>query len=97
MVRQSGKREVVVKIKGIHPNTRDNTVLEYLAKFGKIVSTKVVYGVFINGPLKGMKNGDRSYKIEINPGVNMGSYHVIDSYKVSLRYPGQQSTCWRCH
>ena len=44
-----------------------------------------------------MKNGDRSFKIEIKPGVNIGSFHVIDGQKVSLRYSGQQQTCGRCH
>ena len=97
MVKPSGKREVVVTIKGIHPNTRDSTVLEYLAKFGKIVSTKAVHKVYQDGALKGMRNGDRSYKLEVKPGENIGTYHVIDAQKVTLRYAGQQPTCGRCH
>ena len=97
LVKPAGKREVVVNIKGIHPNTRDNVVLDYLSNFGKIVTTKVVHGVFREGPLKGIRNGDRSYKLELTPGENIGSYHVLDGNKVSLRYPGQQQTCGRCH
>ena len=97
MVKPSGKKEVVVTLKGIHPNTRDSLVLDYLSKFGKIVSTKAVHGTFPSGPLRGMKNGDRSYKVEVRPGENIGSYHVIESQKVSLRYPGQHQTCGRCH
>ena len=97
LVKPAGKREVVVSMKGIHPNTRDNVVLDYLAKFGRIVTTKVVHGMFNDGPLKGLKNGDRSYKMEIKPGENIGSYHVIDGQKISLRYAGQQQTCGRCH
>ena len=27
----------------------------------------------------------------------MGTYHVIDGHKVTVRYPGQQQTCARCH
>ena len=97
MVTPAGKKEGVVTLKGIHPNTRDSMVLDYLSKFGKIVSTKAVHGIFSSGPLRGMKNGDRSYKVEVRPGENIGSYHVIESQKVSLRYPGQQQTCGRYH
>ena len=97
LVKPAGKREVVITVKGIHPNTKDSVVLDYLGKFGKIVTTKVVHGVFRDGPLKNMKNGDRAYKIEIKPGENVGSYHFIDGHKVSLRYAGQQPTCGRCH
>ena len=97
LVRPAGKREVVVTAKGIHPSTRDDYVFEYLKKFGKVSSTKVIYGVFPEGPLKGMRNGDRSYKVEINPKINLGSYHIIDGQKISIRYPGQQQTCARCH
>ena len=97
LVKPAGKREVVVTVKGIHPNTRDTVVLDYLSKFGKIVTTKVVHGVFQVGPLKDMKNGDRLYKLEVKPGENVGSYHVIEGQKVSLRYAGQQQTCGRCH
>ena len=97
MVKPAGKKEVVVTFKGIHPNTRDSMVLDYLSKFGKVVTTKVVHGVFSAGPLKGMKNGDRSFKLEVKPGENIGSYHVLDGQKVSLKYPGQRQTCGHCH
>ena len=97
IIKPAQKKEVVVTIKGIHPNTRDNTVLEYLAKFGKIVTTKVVHGIFSEGPLEGIKNGDRSFKMEVKAGENIGSYHFIEGQKVSLRYSGQQQTCGRCH
>ena len=96
-VKPAGKRDVVVNIKGLHPNTRDDGVIDYLGKFGKIATNKVVYGTFGEGPLKGIKNGDRAYKIEINPKTNIGTYHVIDGQKVTVRYPGQQQTCARCH
>ena len=72
-------------------------MLDYLGKFGNIVTTKVVHGAYTEGPLKGIKNGDRSYKMEVKPGENIGSYHVIEGQKVSLRYSGQQQTCGRCH
>ena len=97
LVKPAVKKEVIVSAKGIHPNTRASVVLDYLAKFGKLSTNKVVYGVYKEGPLKGLRNGDRSYKVEIRPGVNLGSYHYIDSQKVTIRYPGQQQTCARCH
>ena len=97
MVKPAGKKEVVVSLRGIHPNTRNSVVLDYLSRFGKIISTKAVHGVYSTGPLKGMRNGDRSYKVEVKSGENIGSYHVIDGQKVSLRYSGQQQTCGRCH
>ena len=97
MVKPAGKKEVVVTVKGIHPNTRDSVVIDYLSKFGKVVTTKVVHGIYSSGPLKGMKNGDRAYKVEVKAGENIGSYHVIESQKVLLKYPGQQQTCGNCH
>ena len=97
MIKPAAKKEVVITIKGIHPNTRDSVVMNYLSKFCKLVTTKVVYGIFSDGPLKGIRNGDRSYKVEVKPGENIGSYHVLEGQKVSLKYPGQQQTCGRCH
>ena len=97
MVKVAGKREVVVNMKGLHPNTRDETVMDYLGKYGKVVPSKVIYGTFSTGPLRGVRNGDRSYKVEIKPGENIGTYHIIDNHKVTVRYAGQQQTCARCH
>ena len=97
MVKPTGKREIVVTVRGIHPNTRDSCVTDYISKFGRMVSTKVVHGLYRGGPLKGLKNGDRSFKVEFGPSQNMGTYHVIDGHKVTVRYQGQQQTCARCH
>ena len=97
LVKPAGKREIIVTMKGIHPNTRDDCVTDYISKFGRLVSTKAVHGVYRDGPLKGLKNGDRSFKVEFTPTENMGTYHVIDGHKVTVRYPGQQQTCARCH
>ena len=46
--------------------------------------------------MRGIKNGDRSYKLEIKPGSNLGSYHLIDGQRVNIRYNGQHQTCARC-
>ena len=97
LVKPAYKKEVIVTAKGIHPNTKETVVLDYLGKFGKVFTGKVVYGLYPDGPLKGFKNGDRSYKMEMKPGAGLGSYHVIDNQKVTIRYPGQQQTCARCH
>ena len=96
-VKPAGRREVIVTIRGLHPNTMDHGVITYLKKFSDVVSTKVVYGVYSEGPLVGLKNGDRSYRVEIGPRGNIGSYHMIDGHKVTLKYLGQQQTCARCH
>ena len=96
-IKPAGKRDAVVTIKGLHPNTRDDGVLIYLNKFAKSVTNRVIHGVYAEGPLKALKNGDRSYKLEIKPNENIGTYHVLDGQKVTLRYPGQQQTCARCH
>ena len=96
MVKPAGRREAVVTLRGLHPNARDETVLEYLTKYGKLVTKKVVYSVFSEGPLKGLRNGDRSFKLEIKPSTNLGSYHVLDGQRVTAKYPGQQQTCARC-
>ena len=42
-VKPVGKREVVINMKGIHPNTRDDGVINYLEKYGKVGTNKVVY------------------------------------------------------
>ena len=96
-VRPAGKKDSVITIKGLHPNTRDDGVIDYLGKFGKVITNKVVYGTYGGGPLQGIRNGDRSYKVEISPGSNIGTYHAIDGQRVTIRYSGQLQTCARCH
>ena len=96
-IRPTNKKEYVIHVKNIHPNTADEGVMDYLSKFGKLVTRKVIYGVYGDGPLKGFRNGDRSYKVELKPNVNLGTYHVIDGQKVTIRYPGQLQTCARCY
>ena len=95
-VKPAGKREVVVTLRGLHPNTKDQGVIDYLAKFGKIVTSKVIHCTYSEGPLQGLKNGDRSYKVELSPNTNIGTYHVLFGNKVTLKYSGQKQTCARC-
>ena len=95
-IKPAFKREVVVSLRNIHPNTKDEYVINYLNRFGKVVSNKVVYGVYTEGPLKGFRNGDRSYKVELKPQINLGTYHVLDGQKVIVKHEGQLQTCARC-
>ena len=95
-IKPAFKREVVVSLRNIHPNTKDEYVINYLNRFGKVVSNKVVYGVYAEGPLKGFRNGDRSFKVELKPQINLGTYHVLDGQKVIVKHEGQLQTCARC-
>ena len=96
-VKPLNKREVIVTIKNVHPNTRDDEAIRYLNLFGKVTSTKVVYGVFGEGPFKGLRNGIRCYKMDLRPDAKLGTYHVLYGQKVIIKYPGQMQTCGRCH
>ena len=70
--------------------------MKYLDAHGKVCRTEpVIHHVFQSGPLKGLKNGIRSYMVNITK--PLGSYHLIDDTKVSVRYRGQARTCAKCH
>ena len=99
-IRQAGKKDTTVTVSGLHPNTKDQAVIRYLAAHGKFSQTdKVVYHVFPGEPgtslCAGKLNGNRSYVLEVKE--PMGSYHIIDGEKVSIRYHGQEWSCARCH
>ena len=96
-IRQMDKSEVTVCIKGLNFNTPDSLVIEYLNKHGKVISDKVIYEVALDGPLKGLKNGTRKYKVDFCRGINLGTYHILDGARIEVRYPGQRRTCGRCH
>ena len=83
-------------LRGFHPNTKDEGVMAYLSKFGKVVTTRVIHSTYSEGPLKGLKNGDRCYKMELKADVNIGTYHVLFGTKITLKYRGQKQTCARC-
>ena len=99
-IRPEGRKEKVIKITGLHPNTKDQAVVNYLAAHGKVSSTeKVIHHVFPgeagSSLLAGKLNGNRSYVVELT--IPMASYHIIDGEKVSVRYSGQEWTCAKCH
>ena len=97
MIRQMDRTEVTVSIKGLNFNTPDTVVIEYLNKHGKVVTDKVIFEVATEGPFKGLKNGNRKYKVDFSKGINLGTFHILDGAKIEARYPGQRRTCGRCH
>ena len=81
-------------VSGLHPSTKDQVVLRYLKVHGKVrqsQSNQVVHHVYPGKPgssmLAGKLNGNRSYMVEVTK--HMGSFHIIDGEKVSVRYRGQ--------
>ena len=75
-------------ISGLHPNTKDQAVVNYLAAHGNVSNTeKVIHHVFPgeagSSLLAGKLNGNRSYVVELT--VPMASYHIEN---VSVRYSG---------
>ena len=100
IIRPAGKKELSVTISGLHPNTKDQAVVKYLSAHGKVSTTdKVIHHVYPGAPgsslCAGKTNGNRTYMVEITK--PMGSYHIIDGEKVSVKYRGQDKTCARCH
>ena len=90
-------RKTEVKIFGLHPNTTDAAVIGYLTAHGTVSKedppVRHVYKN-TNSILDGKENGTRGYFVELKR--PMGSYHIIDGEKVTVRYPGQEFTCGRC-
>ena len=100
IIRPAGKKEQAVTILGLHPNTKDQAVVKYLSAHGKVSLTdRVIHHVYPGAPgsslCAGKLNGNRTYMMEVTKA--MGSYHIIDGEKVSLKYRGQSKTCARCH
>ena len=89
-------KEQSVTISGLHPNTKDQAVVKYLSVHGKVsTSDRVIHHVYPGASgsslCAGKLNGHRSYMVEVTK--PMGSYHIIDGLKVSVKYMGQA----RCH
>ena len=99
-IKHANKREVHVQVFGLHPDTKDDAVIKYLNAHGKVdPKSPVMYGLYPGAPgstlLAGKRNGNRTYSMIVKR--NIGSNHVIDGEKVSIRYPGQIKTCNNCH
>ena len=85
---------------GLHPNTKDQAVIKYLDAHGEVNKTeKVIHHVFPGTPgstlCAGKFNGNRSYVMKVKE--PLGSFHIIDGEKVTVRYRGQEWSCARCH
>ena len=99
VIKEVNRREVNVQVFGLHPDTKDEAVIRYLNAHGK-VNTKlpVTYSTYPGAPgsslLAGKRNGNRSYAMEVNK--NIGSVHIIDGEKVSIKYQGQIKTYNKC-
>ena len=85
---------------GLHPDTKDEAVIRYLNAHGQVnIKQPVAYGVYPGASgsslLAGKRNGNRTYSMGVRR--NIGSTHIIDGEKVSIKYPGQTKTCNKCH
>lgn len=78
------KYVIVITVKGLDFNTPDSLLFDYIQKFGgEIINRNVVYGKFMDGPLKGKYKGDRKYQVDCSGGIlTMGTYHFLDGSKV---------------
>ena len=87
-VRPATRREVTVLVTGLHFNTPDTQVVDYITQFGgKVTSTEAAYGVFRDGPSKGKHNGERIYKAEFTNQITpMGTYHLLGGAKIRVIY-----------
>lgn len=62
------------------------------------MSNKIIYDTDKIGPMKGIRNGDRKYLMDMsNMKKTLGSFHIFDGSRVSIMYSGQRRTCGRCH
>ena len=96
-IHPAGRRDVTVTVSGLNWNTPDSLVFEYIKKFGgQFVSEEVIYAKHGDGPLKGMKNGERKYQVIFN-GAQMGTFHFLDGERVKIFYRGNLKTCGFCH
>ena len=96
-IHPAGRRDVTVTVSGLNWNTPDSLVMEYIRKFGgELVTEEVIYSKHGGeGPLAGMKNGDRKYQAIFN-GTKMGTFHFIDGERVKIYYRGNTKTCGYC-
>ena len=92
-VKEAGQRAVTLLVKGLHPQTSDAAVFNYLKCMGKVERTKVILDTYTEGPLRGLQNGDRRYTLEFFHNLHVGALHIIDGQKVTFSFPGQRRSC----
>ena len=98
-VRPSHTREVILLVNGLPFDTPDDQVRHYVESFGaKFVNIEPIYGVYKDGPWSNQYNGERRYKVDFsNQKTPMGTYHLLGGAKIRVFYPGNTTTCGRCH
>ena len=65
---------------------------------GKLLSPHGELDKYKAGPFAGQYNGVRKYKVDMTSQVqSMGTYHLLDDTRIKVRYPGNMTTCARCH
>ena len=98
MIRPAGKKDVTVTIVGLDFNTPDSFVIDYVNKFGTVLSNAVVYTKYVTGSLKGKFCGERKFQVDFSKSTRqMATFHIIDGSKVRIFYRGNKKTCGRCH
>ena len=95
-IRKSGVSEVTLLIKGLHPNSSDSKVFDYLKCLGTVSQKKVTLDTYMSGPLIGLLNDNRKYQKTLRSDIDIGPLHIIDGQKVNLSFPGQRRFCYRC-
>ena len=63
LIKPAGKKDVTVTVDGLDFNTPDTFFIDYLSKFGVVLSNAVVYTKSEPGPLKGKFNGGRKFQV----------------------------------
>ena len=99
IIRPAGKRDVMVTVCGLHWNTPDSLVQEYIQKFGgKLITSGVLYVKYKQGALTGKFNGERQYQVDFTGTTKkMGTFHYLDGMRLKIFYRGNENTCGRCH
>ena len=74
-IRPAGKEDVTVLIVGLDFNTPDNLTVDYMNKFGAVISNTVIYSKYESGPFKGKYNRERKYQVDFSKASRqMGTY-----------------------
>ena len=67
-IRPAGKKELSVTISGLHPNTKDQAVVKYLAAHGKVSTTdKVIHHVYPGAPGSSLCAGKVNARVSLTP------------------------------
>ena len=83
MIRPAGKRDVTLTIDGLDFNTPDNFVIDYLNKFGVVLSNTVVYTKYDKGPFKGKFKGERKFQVDFSKSKRqMGTWEIKSVFSI---------------